>query len=143
MATEKDTTERFFDFGAHGKFGLAWEYGEKIYGQGHYGDEEVEWDYNEFGFATFGITKFGSDDTRYGIYQKRTKDKKPYIDRQDFYVPGNPKTAGQTTQRNKMTPAWVWYNGKTDQQKKEDQKNGSKIGLTGPQYSMKIYLLTH
>lgn len=143
MPTKKNTTERFNDFGVHGKFGKAWEYGERVYGEQHYGVEEEEWDRNEYGFKTYGKTEYGSDDKRWGVYQQRSEQGKTFISRENFRTPSNPQSVAQTTQRNKMTPAWIWYNAKTDQQKKEDQKNGSKIGLTGPQFSMREYLKTH
>ena len=63
--------------------------------------------------------------------------------RMDFYIPSNPQSPAQTTQRDKMAPGWAWYFAKTDEQKKEDQKKGSKIRLTGPQYSMRQYLNSH
>jgi len=63
--------------------------------------------------------------------------------RKDFYFPSNPQSPAQTTQRDKMAPGWAWYFAKTDEQKKEDQRKGDKVGLTGPMFSMRQYLNSH
>ncbi len=138
-----NSKERFSDFGARGKFGLAWEYGQKIYGQGHYGMEEIEWDYNEFGFATFGITLFGSDDKRWGIYQKRIENGDVFFIRQDFYIPSDPKSVDQMTMRNKFSAGMIAWGNLTTEQKEVYNKKGSKLGLPGQNVFMKEYLNSH
>ena len=138
-----NSKERFSDFGARGKFGLAWEYGQKIYGQGHYGMEEIEWDYNEYGIPQYGRRIYGSDDKRWGIYQKRIENGEVFFIRQDFYIPSNPNSAGQQTQRNKFSAGYVAWGNLTAEQKKVYNKRGSKLGLPGQNVFIKEYLLSH
>jgi len=143
MATKTNSEERFFDLDARGKFGTPWELGEAICGQATCGNEEIKWGRNEYGVYQYGKHIYGSDDKRWGVYRPRGKGKTKYTSRENFMMPKNPRSPGQTTQRNKMTPNWIAYRAKTDKQKKADAITGGKLGITGPQYHTKIYLLTH
>ena len=137
---KKDSTERFLDFGVRGKFGKAWELGQIIFGQGHFGEKEIEWDKNEFGFATFGITKFGSDDKRWGIYQRRKEQGKIFFIKENFYTPKNPRTETQQNWRNNFIAGMAAWALLTDEQKKWYRERANKLGLPAQNLFLKSYL---
>lgn len=140
---EVNSKERFLDLGARKKFGIAWEYGQKIYGQIHYGIEEEEWDYNEYGFKTYGSTEYGADDKRWGIYQKRKESGRVFFVRQDFYIPNNPQTGPQQAWRQVFTDGMTAWAVLTDAEKKGYNEKGSKLGMKGYNFFMREYLNSH
>jgi len=127
--TKVDSMERFADFGVKGKFGKAWECGEAICGQAICGNEEIE-----------GPIGKGLTGGRWGIWQKRTENGKPYSIREKFYIPKDPKSAGQLTQRNKFRSGMTAWGGLTQSEKEEYNKRGSKIGQMGQNIFMREYL---
>ena len=127
--TKVSSKERFFDSAARKKFGKAWKYGEKIYGQSTYGDEEIEVPVGK-GFAG----------PRWGIYQKRTENGKSFTVREKFYIPSDPKSAGQLAQRTKFKNGMTAWNNLTTEQKESYNKEGSKIGQMGQNIFLKQYL---
>jgi hypothetical protein len=137
---KKDPKERFFDMGVRGKFGKPWEYGQKIYGYGFYGEEEIFWGYNEYGFATYGKTQFGSDDIRWGVYQRRKELDKIYYIREEFMNPVNPQTEKQQSWRQVFIDGMEEWGNLTDTAKKSYHIRASKLGLHGVNLFMKEYL---
>ena len=146
-----ESKERFLDFRVSGRFGKAWEYGQKVYGQGHYGEEEIEWDKNEYGFTIYGLTEYGSDDKRWGIYQKRhshrntgsipTKYYGPikYI-RQKFYIPKQTITEAKTNNWNKFKSGMEAWQGLTKPEKMAYNKLGNKLHLHGVNLFLRNWL---
>jgi len=138
-----NSKERFLDIGARKKFGFAWQYGEKIYGQHYYGNEEVEWDYNEFGFGIFGITVFGSDDKRWGIYQKRIENGEVFYIKEKFYIPSNPQSVPQQAHRQKYGEAVGAWRNLTAEQKEVYNKRAVGKKFSGYNLFVKEYLNSH
>jgi hypothetical protein len=69
--TKVEPKERFFDLAVRGIFGKPFEYGVEVYGYGNYGDEEKELLLNGYGIQQLGVSEYGSNNLRWGIYQKR------------------------------------------------------------------------
>lgn len=127
-----NSQERFVDFGARGKFGMAWEYGEKIYGQDRYGVEEIE-----------PPAGSGLSGKRWGIYQKRKKLGEVFYVKMHFYIPTNPNSTAQQTQRNKFKDGMTAWKDLTDEEKESYNKKGSKLGLPAQNVFLKEYLNSH
>lgn len=135
--------ERFLDFGARGIFGIAWQYGEKIYGQVHYGLEEIEWDRNEYGIPQYGWKIYGSDDKRWGIYQRRKEGNRIFYVRENFYIPSNPQSNPQQAWRTTFINGKNAWNNLTAEQQEVYNKRANKLPLYGYNLFMREWLKTH
>ena len=138
-----ETIERFLDLGVRGKFGKAFEYGEKVYGRGHYGEIEVEWDYNGYGFRIYGMNKYGADDLRWGIYQRRHKEGSVTYSRLKFYQKAKACSEAETNRRNVFRQgmeAWVLL---TEEQKEVYNSEAIKYHIFGVNLFLKNCLKSH
>jgi len=121
--------ERFCDFGVRGKFGRAFEYGQRIYGQCRYGAEEPKID-----------TGIGTPQIRFGIYQRRKENGKIFYVRENFYIPSNPRTETQQAWRDVFTAGMTAWKALTDEQKKWYRERANKLGLPAQNLFLKSYL---
>lgn len=137
---KKDSLERFADFGVRGLFGTPWQYGERVYEQGTYGLEEIEWDRNEYGIPQYGWHIYGTDDKRWGIYQLRHRLGKRIFVRQQFYIPANPQSGPQQAWRTIFTNGMIAWGLLTQAEKNEYNKRANKYNLHGVNLFMKHYL---
>ena len=135
--------ERFFDFSVKGKFGKAWEYGQKIYGNNFYGMEEHEINANEYGFKRYGKTLYGQDDKRWGIYQKRHEQGKTFYIRESFMFPDNPQTVPQQAWRGIFTDGMTAWGNLTTEQKLVYHKRAQRFHLHGVNLFLREYLNSH
>jgi len=148
---ETTSKERFNDVGISGRFGKAWEIGEKRFGEGHFGEEEIEYLLFGLGVQQFGNSEFGSDNLRWGLYQKRHSNWKivdgkrvffgpvKYI-REKFYQCKNRNSPGQQTQRNKFRDGMTAWSGLTEEQKKLYNKNAGKYHMHGVNLFLREWL---
>lgn len=127
--TKVVSTDRFLDFGVRGKFGKALEYGEKIYGQGHYGEEEPKMD-----------TGVGTPINRFGIYQKRFEEGKTIWVREKFYIPSNPQTVPQQNWRTIFANGMAAWGNLTNEQKETYNERAQKYHLHGVNLFLKEWL---
>jgi len=143
--------KRFFELGVVKKFGEAWMYGEKIYGQAIYGNEELEWGMNGYGFKVYGFVEYGSDDRRWGIYQKRhshwklVNEKRKCFGpvrfiRMNFMFPKEPGTPGQVANWNKFKDGMAEWKLLTREQKDVYNKNARKYRLHGVNLFLREWL---
>ena len=126
---EVTATERLNDFGLVGKLGKATEYGEKIFGQGYYGEEEIT-----------GLAGTWLETSKWGIYQRRHKLGKVVYAKLKFYTPTNPRTASQTTQRNKFTAGMTAWANLTNEQKTIYNERAKARHLHGVNLYLREYL---
>ena len=126
---EVTATERLNDFGLVGKLGKATEYGEKIFGQGYYGEEEIT-----------GLTGTWLEISKWGIYQRRHNQGKVIYSKMKFYTPTNPRTASQTTQRNKFTAGMTAWANLTNEQKTIYNERAKARHLHGVNLYLREYL---
>jgi len=78
--------ERTNDTGLVGKLGQGFQYGERIYGKAHYGDEEIYNPASENGVKINGDYFFGDMDNIWGIYQRRHNKDKTIFARLKFII---------------------------------------------------------
>ncbi len=138
--TKITSEERFLDIRVRGKFGKAWMYGKKIFGKGGYGEEEICWDYFGYGFNKYGETRYGEANERWGIYHTRHELGKTYTTKMKFYIPSNPRTPAQQSWRQTFKDGMINWNNLTEEQQKEYNIKGSKLGLPGQNVFIKEYL---
>ncbi len=135
-----ESKERFMDFAAKGRFGIPFEYSDRYYGQASYGLIEIEWDKNEYGIPQFGSKVYGTDDKRWGIYQRRKENGKIFYIRERFYHPANPQTVPQQARRTVFANGMTAWGGLTQEERQEYNIRASKMGLHGVNLFMKIWL---
>lgn len=140
---KKDSLERFVDIGVRGIFGTPWQYGERIYGQATYGLEEIEWDQNEYGIPQYGRHIYGTDDKRWGIYQRRKENGQIFYVRERFYTPTNPQTGPQQAWRTTFKNGAIAWQALTPTEKEKYNKKALKYGIYGYNLFMKNWLKTH
>ncbi len=124
--------EKFLDFRPQGKIGRGWECGDAICGEAECGNEEHEVPEGE-----------GLAGRRWGVYQKMEANGDVIFVKKHFYIPKDPKTAGQLTQRNKFRDGMIAWGNLTTEQKEVYNKRGSKLGLPGQNVFLKEYLNSH
>jgi len=132
--------ERFLDCGVIKKFGKAWEYGQKIYGQGHYGETETEFLLSGYGIQQYGFSEYGSDNIRWGIYQKRHKAGKIIYVRENFYIPKQTITEAKINNWNKFRSGMEAWANLTEQEKIEYNKEADKLHIHGVNLFLKRWL---
>lgn len=132
--------ERTNDTGLVGKLGQGFQYGERIYGKAHYGDEEIYNPASENGVKINGDYFFGDMDNIWGIYQRRHNKDKTIFARLKFYNPKNPQTIPQQANRNKFTAGMVAWGNLTSEQKAVYNGRAKKIHLHGVNLFLREYL---
>jgi len=138
--TKVESDARVNDFGLVGRLGQAYQYGAKIYGRGHYGDEEIYSPASENGVKINGDYFFGDMDNLWGIYQRRHHNGKVTYARLKFYNPTNPRTAPQTTQRNKFVAGMAAWSILTNKQKSSYNERAKAKHLHGVNLYLREYL---
>lgn len=148
------TKERFLDLGAQKKFGKAWEYGQKIYGQGYYGEIEIELLFFGYGIQHYGLDLYGLDNKRWGIYQKRhgnwrladgTKEYFGPIEyvRENFYIPKQTITEAKTNNWNKFRLGMAAWKLLTNEEKQAYNKEANKLHLHGVNLFLRRWLKSY
>ncbi len=127
--TKVTPKERFSDFEAHGKFGIAFEYGQRIYGQVRYGAEEPKI-----------YRGFGDPESRFGIYQTRHEQGKRFTIKENYYIPANPRTVPQEAWRAVFTQGMTNWSNLTQEQKDEYNERAKKIHLHGVNLYLRLWL---
>lgn len=138
--TKVGSTERTNDLGLVGGLGKAYQYGEKIYGDVFYGDEEIYPVKSEYGARIYGDFFYGETGNIWGIYQRRhAKGKKIYA-RLKFYIPSNPQTPTQQIGRNKFKNGMTAWGNFTNEQKNVYNERAKKKHLHGVNLFLREYL---
>jgi len=135
--------QKINSFGLSKKLGIAYEFGQRIYGEDKFGLEEIVIDYWGFGFNEYGDSKYGEDNTRWGVYQKRSENGKSFYIRMPFMTPANPKTATQQNWRQVFTDGVIAWQNLTSEQQQVYNKRASKLNLAGYNLFLKEYLNSH
>lgn len=146
--------ERFFDGETKGSFGRGWEYGQKIYGQGYYGEEEIEIPLFGYGIQLYGLYEYGSDNQRWGIYQKRyshwaiVDGKRKYFGkrkhvRESFYQCVNPQYPDQQNWRNVFKLGMDDWKALTSEKRQAYNKEAHKLKLHGVNLFLRRWLKSY
>ena len=134
------STERTNDFGLIKKLGKAYEYGQRIYGDTYFGNEEKYQSPSEYGAKDYGAFFYGETKQLWGIYQRRHNNGRTIYAKLKFYTPTNPRTAPQTAQRNKFVAGMTAWGNLTDEQKKVYNERAKKKQLHGVNLFLREYL---
>jgi len=138
--TKVGATERTCDFGLVGNIGTAYQYGERIFGQTHYGNEEIYNPASEYGVRNYGDFFFGETKNLWGIYQRRHKGNKLIFARLKFYTPTNPKTIPQQANRTKFADGMIVWGNLTNEQKAVYNERAKAKSLHGVNLFLREYL---
>jgi len=135
--------ERLLDTGVYGKFGRAFNFGRKVFGEGLFGETELELELNGLGDLVLGVSLYGVNNIRWGIYQRRHNKGKVVYVRESFYRPSNPRTVKQQNWRAVFTAGMVAWKNLTDEQKKVYNKRGHTLKICGVNLFLRNWLKSH
>jgi len=149
-----ESKERFLDFGVTKKFGKGFEYGQKIYGQGFYGEEETEFPRFGYGLQLYGLDLYGDDNLRWGIYQRRyshwklVNGKRKYYGkrttiRENFMVPKQTITETKTANWNKFKAGMEAWKLLTAEEKQAYNREANKLHLHGVNLFLRRWLRSY
>jgi len=125
------------------KLGKATEYGQKIYAQIRYGEEEVIFGFNVYGQRTYGDFKYPGVKPFYGVYQKRAGINGTITVKEKFYIPLNKQTVPQQANRSKFADAIAAWQALTDSQKEEYNKRVAHKNFSGYNLFISEYLFSN
>jgi len=129
--------------GIRGKIGNSRDFGKKIYSQFGYGEEEPILGPSQYGYAGFGEDRFGNAESKWGIYQIRTRGEKQTLVKEEYYSPSNPQTGSQQANRQKLADGIIAWQGLTSGQKEVYNERVKYKNLSGYNLFLKEYLLSH
>lgn len=135
-----EATEHLAGFQLVGRLGKAYEYGEAIFGESYYGEEETTKFKNEYGAGEYGDIFYGQTNNIWGLYQRRHSNGKQTISRLKFYTPTNPKTASQQSWRSNFTAGMTAWGNLTNEQKAVYNERAKAKHLHGVNLYLREYL---
>lgn len=132
------------------KVGRATQYGRSIRGYLHYGEEQPVLGPGQYGVASPGKERYGQVQMPWGVYRVRHVREKffeagdkergeQYIQKNEFYIPANPQSVPQQTNRAKYAAAIVGWQGLTSSQKDVYNKKAEGKKMSG----FNIYIREH
>ena len=98
---------------------------------------------SEYGQKIYGKYQYGQYNALFGIYQVRTQGGKQQTILSPFYIPSNPQTAAQQTNRAKMTAAVLAWQGLTPEQKEVYNQKAKYKNLSGYNLYLQEHLLSN
>jgi len=132
-----------FSFTTRKKIGKATMYGQRRYAQVRYGEERLVFGSVFYGRRIYGADIYADISDFYGIYKMKKGKERINLIKMDFYVPKNPQTEPQQTNRGKMTAAVAAWQVLTSEQKVAYNKRATHKHYFGYQLFLKEYLLSH
>ena len=125
------------------KLGRAYNFGKRMHGRFEYGQEERILGRSQYGYAVYGKDVYSDARSVYGIYRIQPTLQGQIIIKQDFYIPSNPQTVSQQTNRTIFADAVFTWQGLTDNQKEVYNKKTKYKNLSGYNLYISEYLLSH
>lgn len=137
-----------------GKIGNSRDFGQKIYTQFKYGEEEPILGPSQFGWAGFGEDRFGNASSRWGIYRVRRarttffiggekETGSQFVQKNEWHYPSNPQTEAQQSNRQKFADGVAAWQTLTDSQKDVYNERVKYKKFSGYNLFLKEYLLSH
>ena len=96
-----------------------------------------------YGVRGYGAFHYGAGAEIHGIYQVRTRTGEHVQVKEKFYVPDNPQTEAQQAHRQKYGQGVEAWRALTPGQKAVYNKYAIGQNMSGYNFFMKIYLLSH
>ena len=138
--TKVEATDRGNNFGLTGNIGKAYEYGERIYGDVFYGNEETYPSASEYGLKEYGAFQYGEEKSKWGIYQRRHNKGKVVYAKLKFYIPKNNQKPGQQSWRGVFINGMTAWRNLTSEQKAVYNKRAKEKHLHGVNLFLREYL---
>jgi len=96
-----------------------------------------------FGRISFGYNFFAFYSIYSGIYQKKYYFGVPYISKSKFYRPTNPRTVAQQAHRSVFADGMTAWSSLDPETKESYRIQGRPLKLSGMNFFLRQYLLTH
>jgi hypothetical protein len=137
------TDEKLFSDFAQNRLGHPCPLGKYEIGFSRYGDQDIFFARSELGAAILGHDFYSDIILLSGIYQKRHSLGRTILALLNYYIPKNPQTEPQQAQRQKLTDGNTAWHALTNEQKKLYNKNAKGRHMTGYNFFLREYLLSH
>jgi len=124
------------------RFGVFSKFGTSQCGFTNYGDDDIVFNEQGYGVATFGNTIYANIKILSGIYRRYSLTGKQKIIRNRYFITGNPRTALQQANRQKYAAAVLAWQSLTDEQKAVYNARCRFLRLSGYNLFIKNYLLS-
>jgi len=132
--------DRLIENDTHGKFGVAYQFGERRFGKFMYGREEpllyIGNQEVDFSWHAKDITPV----SRFGIYRRFTQGPIRRIVKNRFYIPKNPRTIPQQARRTVYANGIVAWQALTSPQKDLYNQRAKSKSISGYNLFMQEYL---
>ncbi len=112
-------------------------------GYSDFGEDDLYFNRTGYGKVAFGVNKFGDIVMLSGIYRTNNVTGKTKYYREPFYITKNPRTPSQQANRAKMADAVLAWQGLTIEQKVVYNKKAIGKKMSGYNFFLKEYLLSH
>ena len=119
------------------------EYGRSMFAFSEFGDEHLYFVNYPYGSAVFGDTPFGFHLIFTGIFRRDNVTGEVKYYREPYYVPKNPRTGPQQTNRQKLANGVAAWQALTSEQKNTYNKKAIGKGMSGYNLFLREYLLSH
>jgi len=135
--------EKLMSYSAGKRLGKHREYGRGMFAFSEFGDDELFLIISIYGVSSFGETNFGDLIVMTGIFRRDNVTGEVKYYREPYYVPKNPRTETQQTQREKLANGVLAWQALTDEEKNQYNKKAIGKGMSGYNLFLKEYLLSH
>ena len=125
------------------KLGRPHQYGQRIYAKVKYGEQETIIGPGQYGQRIYGIEQYGEAANLCGIYRIQTIDSQQTIIKHTFYIPSNPQTVPQQSNRSKFANAIIGWQGLTSDQKNVYNERAKYKNISGYNLYISEYLLSN
>ena len=98
---------------------------------------------NGYGRILYGISKYGINDERAGIYRTAHHDGRRFTQKMKFYRPTNPQTEAQQTWRGVFADGVLAWQNLTPAEKAQYNESAKPRKLNGFMYYMRLWLKSH
>lgn len=138
-----ETKEALRSVFAQKRFSVPRRFGCAIFGRSHYSDDDLFIEYSYFGGCFLGENLFGDYVLLSGIYQIRHGSDGPYLCRENFMVPKNPRSIPQQANRSTFADAISAWQALTNEQKAFYNEKAVGQHLSGYNLFIKGYMLSN
>jgi len=135
--------DKLFSFVPRKRFGVFRKYGTAQFGFSNFGEDDIYYIRTPYGSATYGVDIFGDVVLLSGIYRTDNVTGRTKYYREPYYIPKNPRTVSQQSNRQKYKNAVAAWQALTNSQKEVYNMRARNKKFSGYNLFIKEYLLSN
>lgn len=134
--------DKLFSLSPVGQFGKPQSFGLSMFGFSNFGDSDICIFSYEFGILNFGVSLFADFFELSGIYQRAGCYGKFKLWRKPYFIPPNPRTIPQQTNRQKIADGILAWRDLTTEQKAFYNEKALGKHMSGYNVFLRQFLLS-